>query len=134
MSANEDSKPLVEQNWAGLLAITALNLIVFAVVAAIDPTPFSELAMAWAFLLPAGVGLAMIRVATGLFSAKTRDRLVFWRWRHPLPASQAFTVHAKNDERFTEAQVGEKFGITDAIKNDPKEQNAHWYKAVYYPV
>ena len=134
MSANGDSKPLVEQNWAGLLAITALNLIVFAAVAAIDPKPFSELATAWAFLLPAGVGLAMICVATGLFSAKTRDRLVFWRWQHPLPASQAFTVHDKNDDRFTEAQVCAKFHITDAIKKDPKEQNATWYKAVYYPV
>ena len=61
MSANEKSKSLVEQNWTGLLAITALNLIVFAAVAVIDPAPFSELATAWAFLLPAGVGLAIHR-------------------------------------------------------------------------
>ena len=135
MSAHEKSKSLVEQNWPGLLAITALNLVVFAAVAAIDPAPFSKLATAWAFLLPAGVGLAMIRVITGLFSAKAKDRLVyFWRWRHPLPASRAFMVYAKRDDRFTEAEVVKKFDITDAIKKDPKEQNARWYKTVYYPV
>lgn len=72
---------------------------------------------------------------TGLFSTKTKDRLVFiWRWQHPLPASQAFTIHAKNDERFTEDEVVKKFTITDAIKNDAKAQNAYWYRAVYFPV
>jgi hypothetical protein len=133
-SGNDKSKPLNEQNWTGLLAISALNLIVFAAVAAIDPTPFSRLATAWAFLLPAGVGLAMIRVVNGLFDGATKDRLVFWKWQHPLPASEAFTVHAKSDERFSEAEVCKKFAVTDAIKRDPKKQNAHWYKAVYFPV
>lgn len=134
MSANEKSKSLIEQNWGGLLAITALNLIVFAAVAAIDPKPFSELATAWAFLLPAGVGLAMIRVINGLLDAKTKNRLVFWKWQHPLPACDAFTVHAKNDERFTDAEVVQKFPVTAEILKDPQKQNAHWYSAVYYPV
>ncbi len=135
MPANEGSQPLIEQNWPGLLAITAFNLIAFGAVAAIDPKPLSELATAWAFLLPAGVGLAMIRVVSGLFSATTKDRLVFIsHWKHPLPGSRAFTVYAKDDDRFTEEEVHKKFHVTAAMKKNPKEQNAHWYKQVYFPV
>src|SRR5580704_10281182 len=37
------AKSLNEQNWPGLLAITALNLVVFAVVLGTDPAPFSKL-------------------------------------------------------------------------------------------
>ena len=132
-----ESKSLNEQNWPGLLAITALNLIVFVVVSAIDPAPYSKLAKAWGFLLPAGVGLAMIRVINGLINAKTKDRLVFWKWQNPLPGCEAYTVYAKSDDRYTEAEV---FRIFHPDLDDPKtwrkptNQNAHWYNRIFLPV
>jgi hypothetical protein len=127
------AKSLNEQNWPGLLAITTLNLIVFAVVIGTDPTPFSKLATAWAFLLPAGVGLAMIRVINGLIDTKTKHRLIFWKWQHPLPGCEAYTVHAKNDERFTEIDVSRELGVSATEMADPRKQNAHWYSKVFYP-
>jgi hypothetical protein len=130
-------KSLNEQNWPGLLAITAFNLVVFAVVTATEPKWFADMSAAWAFLLPAGVGLAMIRVGNGLIDAKNKDRLVFWRWKHPLPGFAAFSVHAKNDQRFNEASVNKKLrelGVDPSSLRDPTEQNKFWYKNVFYPV
>ena len=130
-------KSLNEQNWPGLLAITAFNLVVFAVVTATEPKWFSDMAAAWAFLLPAGVGLAMIRVVNGLIDAKNKDRLVFWKWKYPLPGFSAFSVHAKNDQRFNEASVNMKLrelGVDPRTLRSPPEQNKYWYKNVFYPV
>jgi hypothetical protein len=130
-------KSLNEQNWPGLLALTAFNLVAFGVVTAIDPTSFSKLATAWAFVLPAGVGLAMIRVINGLINAKTKDRLVFWRWGNPLPGARAFTVYARDDDRFTWDAVVRKLqqlGVDPKELEDPRKQNAYWYRDVFYPV
>jgi hypothetical protein len=128
---------LNEQNWPGLLALTAFNLIVFGIVTASDPETYSKLATAWAFLLPAGVGLAMVRVINGLINAKNKDRLVFWRWRDPLPGSQAFTVYARDDDRFTWEDVARKLnqlGVDPKNLEDPKKQNAYWYSEVFFPL
>jgi hypothetical protein len=149
------AKSLNEENWPGLLAITALNLVVFAVVVGVGPTPFSDLATAWAFLLPAGVGLAMIRVINGLIDVKNKNRLVFWKRENPLPGSQAYSVYAKNDDRFTYDDVIRKLyaGLKEKdeerelkdieeilelkeikeIMENPSKQNAHWYSTVYHP-
>lgn len=150
------AKSLNEQNWPGLLAITGLNILVFAVVIGVvgpDPVQFSKLTTAWAVLLPAGVGLAMIRVINGLIRGKNKNRLVYWelsqfllKWKHPLPGSQAYTVYAKNDDRFSEADVKKKLlaGFTGneeqknkhlkELMKSPEAQNDHWYGKVYAPM
>jgi hypothetical protein len=134
---SSESKSLNEQNWPGLLAITALNLIVFAAVSAIDAAPYAKLAKAWGFLLPAGVGLAMIRVINGLINGKAKNRLVFWKWKNPLPGCEAYTVYAKNDDRYTEAEVLRIFhpdsDDPETLK-DPNKQNAHFYKNIFLPM
>jgi hypothetical protein len=151
------AKSLNEQNQPILWAVTLFNGIVFAVVMGVDPTPFSKLADAWAFLLPAGfglaVGLAIIIVINGLIDKKDKHRLVFWelkqfrlKWENPLPGSQAYTVYANNDERFTQADVLEKLRVglkgTEAERNkefeeimaSPAKQNGRWYSEVFQPM
>jgi hypothetical protein len=92
-------KSLNEQNMPGLLALTGLNLAVFALLASIEASKLTEWTKAWALLLPAGIGLAMIRVINGQFNSRQKALLVFWKWKHQYPASEAFTVHVPNDER-----------------------------------
>ncbi len=128
-----EKKSLNEQNWPRLLAVTGLNFIIFGVLTATDPTPISKLAKTWEFLIPAGVGLALICVINGLLNGEAKSRLVFWKWQNPLPGSEAYTVHAKNDPRFTGIDVDRELGVGDAERGDPKMQNAHWYKNVFYP-
>jgi hypothetical protein len=76
----------------------------------------------------------MIRVINGLVSGEAKSRLVFWRWKNPLPGSRAYTVYAKDDPRFTDADVCREHGVSEAEKSDPKKQNAHWYGKVFYPM
>jgi hypothetical protein len=131
-------KSLNEQNWPGLLAITGFNLVIFGVVAAADPRWYSDLNTAWAFLLPAGVGLAMLRVVNGLIDARGKDVLVFWKWRYPLPGFKAFSVYAKGDYRFRESDVLDKLRALnvdpDSLRKDPAGQNAYWYGHVFSPL
>jgi hypothetical protein len=143
-------KSLNEQNRLSLWAVTLLNAIVFAVVMGVDPTPFSKLADVWAFVLPAGfglaVGLAIIVVINGLIDKTDKHRLVFWKWNDPLPGSQAYTVYAKEDERFTQDDVltklrdGLKGTATERSKKceeimaSPAKQNDRWYQEVFQPM
>jgi hypothetical protein len=136
---NSDEKPaagksLNEQNWPRLAAVVGINIVVFGVLTAIDPTSLLELAKPWNFLLPAGAGLALVSVLNGLLRGEAKDRLVFPEMKIPLPGSQAYTVHARNDPRFTEAEVLEIFRPDAATLADPQRQNAHWYANVFLPV
>jgi hypothetical protein len=111
-SKTSAAKSLNEQNWPGLLAISGLNIVVFAVVTGVvgpDPLQYSKLAEAWAAVLPAGVGLALIRVINGLISGNYKDRLVFpWHWKYPLPGFRAYSVYAK--KRFSLHRAGSDRG------------------------
>jgi hypothetical protein len=144
------AKSLNQQNQPSLWAVTLLNVIVFAVVMGVDPTPFSKLADAWAFVLPAGFGLAVgwaiIIVINGLIDKTDKHRLVFWKWNNSLPGSQAYTVYAKEDERFTQDDVltklrdglkgteAERSKEYEEIMASPAKQNDRWYHEVFQPM
>jgi hypothetical protein len=129
-------KSLNEQNMPGLLALTGLNLAVFALLASVDPTEFTQWSKAWALLLPAGIGLAMIRVVNGQFNDRQKAFLVFWKWKHQYPASEAFTVHVPNDERLAgmpdlarRLDLSVLPGAKDAPpgSDSPANQESVWY-------
>jgi hypothetical protein len=127
-------KSLNEQNWPRLLALVAMNIGVFGVLAAIDPTPYIELAKPWKFLLPAGGGFALIALLNGQLRDQDKDRLVFLKWQNPLPGSEAYTFYAMQDRRFSQADVLRIFHPDSATLADPQKQNAHWYNHVFLPV
>jgi hypothetical protein len=126
-------KSLNEQNMPGLLALTGLNLAVFAVLASIEASKLTGWTKAWALLLPAGIGLAMIRVVNGQFNSRQKAFLVFWKWTHQYPASEAFTVHVPNDERLAGmTDLADKLGLpalpgTAGASADPANQESVWY-------
>jgi hypothetical protein len=128
------AKPLNEQNWPRLAAVVGVNIVIFGVLTALDPTPLLDLAKPWKFLLPAGASLALISVLNGLLRGNAKARLVFPELKIPLPGSEAYTVHAKNDPRFTEAEVLAIFNPDAATLADPQRQNAHWYANVFQPL
>jgi hypothetical protein len=128
------AKSLNDQNRPKLAAVIGLNIVVFGVLTAIDPAPFLDLTKPSKFLLPAGAGLALIIVLNGLLGGKAKSRLVFLKWQNPLPGSEAYTVHAKNDERFSDDEVLRIFHPDAATLADPQKQNAHWYNNVFLPV
>lgn len=66
-------------------------------------------------------------VLNGLIGNLTKERMVFWRWQDPLPGCRAFTELMYVDPRINVEAIKAKHGN---LPEDPKQQNALWYK--YY--
>lgn len=63
-------------------------------------------------------------VINGILGDLGKARLVFWRWRNPLPGCRAFTAIMVTDPRIDVARLRER---VNPIPSEPKEQNAAWY-------
>ncbi|MCY3769203.1 MAG: hypothetical protein OXG56_07570 [Gammaproteobacteria bacterium] len=61
----------------------------------------------------------------GLLSADTKARLIYWRYRHPLPGSFAFSIHLEKEPRANPDQLVQEWGT---FPEDPVEQNRLWYR------
>lgn len=75
--------------------------------------------------LPAGLGLILTGILNAQLSADAKSRIVFLRWNNPLPGCQAFTRYARSDPRVDLGALEKKYG---PLPNDPRAQNALWYK------
>lgn len=75
--------------------------------------------------LPAGVGFILTGILNAQLSANAKSRIVFLRWRNPLPGSEAFTRYACSDPRVDLGALEKNYG---PLPSDAREQNALWYK------
>jgi hypothetical protein len=67
-------------------------------------------------------------VLNGFLDHNTKARLVFWRWRNPLPGCRVFSELIKKDPRVDVQALKKKHG---RFPRNPQAQNAlwyHWYK------
>lgn len=64
-------------------------------------------------------------VLTGALDDTWKARLVFWRWRDPLPGCRAFTELLKTDPRIDVPALKEKHG---ELPRKAHAQNALWYR------
>ena len=112
-----------------LKTVAVLNLIIFwgIVVSAAD---FSEVgALLASISLEHGIIGLIAPIATfvldGQFSADAKARLIFWRYRHPLPGSRAFTEHLPREARADPVRLAEQWG---SLPTEPDQQNRLWYR------
>lgn len=75
-------------------------------------------------IIPAPLVTILIAVVNALIDHDTKARLVFWKWSHPLPGSQAFTKHMYTDSRIDAAALRSR----GPLPTEPGEQNALWYR------
>ncbi|MCD6337884.1 MAG: hypothetical protein J7M29_00685, partial [Verrucomicrobia bacterium] len=75
--------------------------------------------------LPAGLGLVLTGILNAQLSADTKSRIVFLRWRNPLPGCEAFTRYAHSDPRVDLIALENQYG---PLPTDPRTQNTLWYK------
>lgn len=76
--------------------------------------------------LPAGVAATLIAVAfSELIGGETKARLVYRRWKHPLPGYRAFTEHIKKDPRIDRKALERRHG---KLPNKAEEENKLWFK------
>jgi hypothetical protein len=67
----------------------------------------------------------MTIVLSGVLDDMTKARLVFWRWRHPLPGSRVFSELVSTDPRIDQRALKVAVG---KFPRAPLEQNALWYR------
>jgi hypothetical protein len=136
MAKAPEGKTLNQQNLPMLTVVGLANAVVFYLIATTGSlvlTGFAALFKEWNNALPAGGGAIIVGILTALFNENTKARLVFWRWRDPLPGCRAFSEYAPRDPRFTMDQLKKAININTDLPTDPHEQNALWYK-LYAPM
>lgn len=122
---NYGSKTLKGRNLAWLVATLILDFLVLLVLAfhtAIEdltPTRLAVVRASLTALLPIPV-----LIFSSLISADHKAILVFWRCKHPLPGSRAFSVHAPADHRIDLTKLKKNVGEFPVGERD---QNAKWY-------
>jgi hypothetical protein len=119
---------LKDQNRAGLYTVMAANLVLFFACSrwsAISAGDWATLSAGWVAVVPAGLGLIIVSVLNAQIDAIMKARLVFMRWRNPLPASEVFTRWGPADPRVDMAALAAKFGPPPSA---PHDQNARWYR------
>jgi hypothetical protein len=125
---------LKAQNAWLLRAVLVIHALAFAYVA-FEPFVLAQLAgpealeKASAALAPAALSLAIIVLAKlvllGLVPAWLRDRLIHWRWQHPLPGARAFSKLGPADPRVDMVRLEQAYG---PLPTDPGEQGRLFYR------
>lgn len=62
---------------------------------------------------------------TYLLPSHWKHRVIYLRWNHPLPGSQAFSGLSQRDSRISIGDLTAEYG---ELPSSPAEQNALWYK------
>jgi len=119
------SKTLKGRNLAWLVATLILDCLVLLVLAFhttiedLTPTRVAAIRASLTALLPIPA-----LILSSLISADHKAVLVFWRVKHPLPGSRAFSVHAQADHRIDLAKLKRNVGEFPVSERD---QNSKWY-------
>jgi hypothetical protein len=117
------------KNTVQLCIFVSANLAVFFALFVSDVFSMTSIDQSWDHVTAKdGLIAAMIPilsiVLTGVFSDTWKARLVFWRWRHPLPGCRVFTELLATDTRIDQSRLAKKLG---AYPMNADEQNALWF-------
>jgi len=111
-----------------LLAVILGNAIVFYI-AVKTGNVFSEGLVAllrnWQDALPVGGAVLLTTLANGLLDRDNKARVVFWRWHTPLPSREAFSRHARTEQRVDIEALENRLGL---LPSDAANQSSLWYK------
>ena len=66
----------------------------------------------------------VVFVLDTLWSPTAKARIVYWRWRHPLPGSRAFAIHLYEEHRADPNRLEKNWG---PFPENPVDQNRLWY-------
>ena len=122
------AKSLNDKNRPALAIALAVNLTVFYL-AVQTGMLFSagsiDLIKGLIAAVPAGAGLILVGVLNAFLPPTAKARIVFLRWRNPLPGSRAFTELGPADPRIDMAVLRRDHS---PIPKDPIKQNTRWYQ------
>ena len=119
---------LKEANRPSILLVIFANLVVFFVAVktgSIVSEGLTALVRDWQDALPVGGAVLLTALLNGLLSRDNKARVVFWRWHHSLPSREAFSRHAKTEQRVDLEALENRLG---ELPDDPAGESALWYK------
>jgi hypothetical protein len=119
-----DGESLKKGNTPWLAALAALDLLglgAFLMPASIMGQISSLEAIKG--LLVSGL-VVVVPILTDTLSHKAKARLVFWRWRDPLPGCRAFSKYLKEEDHIDERALAKNIG---KFPSTPKAAGARWY-------
>lgn len=122
------AKSLKEQNIWRIAGACAGNIAVFGLLFLDIELDYNKLKP----FLPASMVTASVVVLNAFVGPNSKARLVFWRWRNPLPGSRAFSELAKNDPRIDLNSILRNEG--EDLLESPEKQNYVWYNKYYAKV
>jgi hypothetical protein len=113
-----------------LWSFVSVNVAVFLSLVVTRHFDRASIAGSWAHvtakngIVAVSIPLATI-IMSGLLNDINKARLVFWRWRHPLPGTRAFSELIWTDSRIDVPALKKSIG---KFPRAPQEQNALWYR------
>lgn len=85
----------------------------------------SEIISNYENYVPSALLALIVGILNSQLNHEAKARLVFWRWKHPLPGSFAFTKVMVRDTRIDPEGLEAAFG---PLPSDPSQQNRLWFK------
>lgn len=117
---------LKDINRPALVLVLVANVLLYYVAFSwFDLMQFFELVANYESYLPGAFLVLVAGILNSQLDHKTKARLVFWRWNHPLPGCYAFTDIMNTDDRINPTILRT---IYDPLPIDPVEQNQLWFK------
>jgi hypothetical protein len=118
---------LKDFNRPGLVLVVIANVAIYYLVltSAYDTNSFANLVSDYENYAPGALIALVVGVLNSQLNHNVKARLVFWRWKHPLPGSYAFTNIMSTDSRIDPYTL---LTFVDPLPTDPDEQNRLWFK------
>ena len=120
--------PLKTKNKVALAAIVVGNLVLywaFLKSGELQAGDWFALFQSLPRLAPASFGLILISIINAQLSPEAKARIVFFRWKNPLPGCRAFSELMHGDSRIDVRAIKR---IVRTLPTAPIKQNSTWYK------
>ncbi|MGK7898123.1 MAG: hypothetical protein AB4372_32025 [Xenococcus sp. (in: cyanobacteria)] len=120
---------LKDKNRLPLLGVLVANALAFYFVLNLEKLLsqdiVNDLSSNWQTVVPLGGATILTTLVNGLLPSKVKARLVFWKWKNPLPSRIAFSHFAQRDQRIDFSVIERKFA---PLPTQEKAQSSLWYR------
>lgn len=119
---------LIKENMWKIRCFFSCNLLLFLIINGLQIYIDLSANIIEKNLLFKGLGglmpVLLVVVFNGLLDDMWKARIVFWKWKNPLPGCRAFTELINKDPRIDKSKLKEKI---NPLPEEPHEQNSKWY-------
>jgi hypothetical protein len=118
---------LKDINRPGLVLVVVSNIVVYYLIltSTLNFDSFRNLVSGYESYIPGALIALVVGVLNSQLNHSVKARLVFWRWKHPLPGSHAFTKIMLTDSRIDPDTL---LTFSNPLPTGPDEQNRLWFK------